>query len=301
MSDPFAGLPADDVGKKLDQILEEVSTYSVDIAEDPTLPELGTRYLQRVLSTCRNYTNRVTFYLQAVMRLDKGLKSDIRSRELDLDFKIRGLLADDQQVRQQSSIEDRKALAGTMLKVEQTGLDALRVRLVDVEETVKILKLKHGELLRTSSDIKLQRSIVRDDKETQLGGDEGYSKPQANQDRSVPAGMPPVVTNDDLDPTDLVAGAPDPERLPSPVDGVHARQIADFLSGPDTRSGTLCSVCGEPQKTSPSGPHCVNGHGGADPLRPGEKPLEAPLPPPPPMKEPDLPMMKTVSYEDLLD
>lgn len=273
MSDPFAGLSKDDVAQKLDQILEEVSEYSVDIEPDPTLPELGFRYLQRVLSQCRNYTNRVTFYLQACMRLEKALKSEIRCVELDLEMKTRSLLADDPQVRQQSSIEDRKALAGTMLKAEHTLLDELRVRLVDVEETVKILKLKHSELLRTSNDIKLQRAIVRDDKLAQLSGEVGYSKPQVNQDRSVPAGMPAPVTSDQLNPTDLLEPGAEPAQFPTPIDNVHARQIAEFLAGPD----------------------CRNGHVGVNlVLEPQTRADNAPA-------EPDEPMVRTVSYADLLD
>ena len=304
MSDPFAGLPKEEVGKKLDQILEEVSSYSVDIEEDPTLPELGTRYLQRVLSTCRNYTNRVTFYLQATMRLDKALKSEIRLTELDLEFKVKAKLADDPLVRQQSSIEDRKAVAFGMLRAESECLDALRVRLVDIEETVKILKMKHGELLRTSADIKLQRSIVKDDKDSQLRGDEGYSKPQAAQDRSVPEGMPPAVSSDPMNPVDILGCGATAEDLPAPVDNVHARQIQEFLNGPSEKSGDLCSICGEPQSMTPSGAHCRNGHGGADPLLPGQVPMEKKVVDAVATEVPaveDEPLIRSVSYADLID
>ena len=53
-----------------------------------------------------------------------------------------------------------------------------------------------------------------------------------------------------------------------PVDGVCEREddspssvFEDF-----PLAGTLCSVCREPQRGTPSGDSCVNGHGGAPPF-----------------------------------
>lgn len=39
--------------------------------------------------------------------------------------------------------------------------------------------------------------------------------------------------------------------------------------------GTRCSVCGEPQYSTPGGACCPNAHGGALPLMPGQAPLWA--------------------------
>lgn len=38
--------------------------------------------------------------------------------------------------------------------------------------------------------------------------------------------------------------------------------------------GTLCSVCGWPQRQTPSGATCPEGHGGAPPLEPGATPAQ---------------------------
>lgn len=294
MSDPFLGLKGEKVGHKLDEILEEVAAYSVDIQEDPTQPHLGTKYLQKVLAQCRNFTNRVTFYLQAAMRLDKGLKTEIRYAELNMDLNMRKLLADDTIVRQQASIDDRKAMAGTILKTEQEALDALRVRLVDVEETVKILKMKHAELLRTSQDIKLQRIIVKDDKETRLGGNDGYDVPQTKQDKSVPDGMPAPVTADTLSPEGLLPPSAIPDDMPAPVDAVHEQYIREFLSKP-AGLRPLCSECAEPQLPSPLGMSCKNGHAGAEPLAPMQL-----VKPPPAPAEPEPALISSMSLDDLM-
>jgi hypothetical protein len=300
MSDPFPGVSEADIPRKLDQILEEVAGYAVDIEPDPTQPHLGYRYLQKVLSDCRNFTNRVTFYLQAVMRLDKALKSEIRYAELNFDLNVKSLLADDVQVRQEPSIEDRRAAATIKLKPDAEALDALRVRQTDVEETIKILKMKHQELLRTSQDIKLQRVIVKDDKETILkGGGDGYSPPQKNQDRSVPDGMPAPVTADDLAPKGILPEGSVPEPHPDALGPEHARQIHEFLAQPAVRR-TLCAECAEPQLPTPSGLVCKNGHGGADSLEPGDPALQ-PEPGPSADLGPEPAIVRGLSQEDLLD
>jgi len=92
------------------------------------------------------------------------------------------------------------------------------------------------------------------------------------------------------------------EDLPAPVDSVHARQILEFLNSPSEKSKALCSVCGEPQLTTPGGAVCKNGHGGVDPLEPGQVPLEGSVDrtATAPVIE-DEPAIRSVSYADLID
>jgi hypothetical protein len=270
--------------EQMDQMLEEVAGYTVHLEEDPTLPELGTRYLQRVLAQCRNYTNRVQHYLQLCMRAERALLTEIKQAELDFEFKVKEKLADDAIVRQQRALDDRKALAESLLKVEAENLMLLRVQLIDVQETVKLLKFKYSDLARTSQDIKMQRALVKDDKMAQLAGEEGYNKPQTNPDRSVPNGMPAPVAPESLGPKELLDPNKRPEELPEPIDEAHAQQMAEFLRrNPEKRSsepppaekkknGLLCSVCKSPQYDTPSGTVCDNHHGGADGVPPEPEP-----------------------------
>ncbi len=282
--------------EQMDQMLEEVAGYAVKLEEDPTLPQFGTKYLQRVLAQCRNYTNRVQHYLQLCMRTERSLLTEIKQAELDFDFKIKEKLADDAIVRQQRSIDDRRALAENLLKPESDNLKELQVKLIDVQETVKLLKFKYSDLQRTSGDIKMQRRIIRDDKELQLGGEEGFGKPQTNQDRSVPNGMPAPVPLEPLGPKDILDPAKRPDDLPEPVDEAHAQQISEFLRrnperkiDPGIKNGLLCSICGKPQFVNSSGTYCENSHGGADGVQPEPK---AP--------EPAINEGASVSYDDLL-
>lgn len=230
--------------EKLESILGEIIKYEVKLEEDPTLPHLGYRYLQKSIAQCRQYLNRVQFYLQTVRRFEKNLKAVVREFELDLELKLAGLLADHEIVRQQSSAMDRKALAISMLGDEHRNLATLRVELLNVEETVKLIKLKYDDLHRTNMDVKLQRQLVKDDRTGWEGPDgEGYTSPQADQDGTIPGGMVPPVTSSDIDPEDLLEGGGGPEDMPEPKDASYAEQMNNFISGktveaPSERRGT---------------------------------------------------------------
>jgi hypothetical protein len=259
---------------QLDQMLEEVSGYLVELETDPTLPHLGTKYLQSVLSKCRNYTNRVLFYLQAAMREEKEIKREIKQSELDLEFKMKEKLADDALVRAQPSIEDRRAVASSFLKAEYDALAILQVDIIDVQETVKILRMKYNDLQRTSADIKLQRTIVKDDTDTQMGGGAGYTPPQTRQDGSVQGGLVAPVRTTPIDPKDILDPTKRPADMPEPKDNQEAARIAAFLhrhpekdqksvASEEFGTGTHCIVCKKPQFKTPSGVTCELWHGDA--------------------------------------
>lgn len=216
--------------EQLGAILEEIAQFSVELAEDPTSPDLGVRYLNSRVAECRKYLNRVIFYVQTIGKQVKDLTVETRQMELDLELKLAQKLADDELVRKQPSIEDRKALALMLLKSEHDNLAILRVDLLDAFETLKIVKMKHQDLIRTSADIKSQRQLVKDDMDSRLAGGAGYDKPQARQDRSIPDGMPPPVAPGEIDPKDLLDPEKRPDDMPEPVDEMHARQIADFYN-----------------------------------------------------------------------
>ena len=236
--------------EKLEEILQEISVYQVKLEEDPTLPHLGYAYLQRSIAECRRYLNRTQFYLQTTRRFEKNLKSQIRQFEMDLDLKMARKLADDPIVRQQPAAQDRKAVAISMLHEEYENLADLRVELVNVEETVKLIKMKYDDLHRTNMDVKLQRQLVKDDRTEWEGGGEGYSKPQTNPDKTIPGGLPPPVRSEDIKAEELlegVKGVPE-EREPPPV-GDQTPQMSDFLSG-----RTLGDVPDEPPGDAEPGP-----------------------------------------------
>ena len=215
--------------EQIDTILSEIVQFEVDLSEDPTLPNLGIRYLQKVVAQCRNYTNRVAYYLQSMARMERELLRELKILEMDLDFKTQEKLADDPIVRKQPSIDDRKALTYSMLKIENQRVAELRAELLDLQESIKIVKFRHAELQRTAHDIKTQRNLVKDDMQDQLSGGPGYTKPQAEQDGSVAGGLPPPVNVKPLEPADMFDPEKRPDDMPEPVDEAHAKQIVAFL------------------------------------------------------------------------
>ena len=89
--------------EELDEILDEIANYEVQLVEDPTQPQYGFNYIQKSISQCRNYLNRVQFYLQKIKKQERNLGIEVKQVELDLDLKMQEKLADDPVVRQQPS------------------------------------------------------------------------------------------------------------------------------------------------------------------------------------------------------
>lgn len=218
--------------QKLEEILQEIAQYQVKLEEDPTLPTLGYAYLQRSIAECRRYLNRTQFYLQTTRRFEKNLRSRIREFEMDLELKMAQKLADDPIVRQQPAAQDRKAVAISMLQEEHKNLAGMRVELINVEETVKLIKMKYDDLHRTNMDVKLQRQLVKDDRMEWEGGGEGYTRPQKNPDGTVPGGLAPPVRSVDIEAEELLEGVTEgrqDQEAPREADG--SLDMADFLSG----------------------------------------------------------------------
>lgn len=211
--------------EKLDQILSEISEFEVNLVDDPTLPEHGVKYLLEAISKCRSYLNRVQHYLQIVSGQEKILKRLISVAKTDIELKVNGLLADDPIVRKQPSIDDRRAVAISMLSSEYQNVGELEARLLDLSETIKIIKMKYNDLRATNSDIKTQRQLVRDDRD--LGPDGGTER---NQDRSIPNGLPPRADRPKISPDDILDDSKRPDDIPAPKDKAHARQMSDFFN-----------------------------------------------------------------------
>lgn len=229
------------LGEALGRILDEVAGYQIDLETDPTLPNLGSRYLNEKLAECRNYTNRTIHYIQLLKRQELDLRMEMKLSESELEFKLKEKLADDPVVRKQPSIEDRVALATVSLKEEHEALAAARAALLETEETVKLVKARLDNLKQTSYDIKLQRQIVKDDKEAWASLEGGYVAPSRQRDRTVAGGLPAPV-RPAIDPSDLLDPSKRPADMPAPVDSVHAAQIAAFFN--ETEDASAPSVPG---------------------------------------------------------
>jgi len=216
--------------EQLDQILNEIAGYEIELVEDPTQPQYGFIYLQKSIAQCRSYLNRVQYYLQKIKKRERDLRIEVKQSELDLDLKMQEKLADDTIVRQQPSEGIKKAVAASMLKNEAETIVKLKVELLDIQETAKIVKLKYDDLQKTNGDIRFQRQLVKDDRSSQFGGDGGYSSGSADEQGRLSHGMPPAVNRNRIDPKEILDPNKRPDDLPEPLSGSHANAIADFFN-----------------------------------------------------------------------
>ena len=216
--------------EKLDNILTEISMYEIKLEEDPTLPDLGSRYIQSKIAICRQYLNRTQYYLQILKRYEINLKRAEKTFELDLEIKISEKLADDMLVRQQPAQQERKALALSMLKSEHENLAIFKVELQGLDGVIRIVKSRYDDLRYTNQDIKLQRQLIKDDRSGWENDGSGYIKPQSRENGIITGGLPPPVSSEKIDPRDLLDPDKRPEDLPEPKNDSHARQISDFYA-----------------------------------------------------------------------
>jgi len=172
--------------EQLDEILEEVSGFEVQLEEDPTLPSLGNLYINERLSQCRSYTNRIVYYMQKLQIQIRAVKRELLLAQTDYDMKFSDLLANDESVKQRSSFEDRKALAMTYLHDELSMISELKQNMESFEDVYKIIKMQHQNLVRTNSDIKTQRQIIKEDKQTFMYDGQGSDPRMADGNVSTP-------------------------------------------------------------------------------------------------------------------
>lgn len=216
--------------KKLEDMLEEVINFEVELAIDPTSVNGSTsKYLQGRLSTCRSYINRTLHYLQLCKRYEKNVKKVLKLCELDLEFKQADLLSEDPHVKSGPSIKDRMALVHTKLKNEIEAKNSIAAEIQNLEDIIKLLKTKYDDLKQSNADIKLQRQIIKDEIDAYMGGEEsGYNKPQTDGRGFVENNMKPPVKIVDINPSDLLGDNNKAETIPQKEEPGY-KSISDFF------------------------------------------------------------------------
>lgn len=155
----------------VDRIYKEIEGLRIELEPDPTI--LGARYIQGVTSKCRNYLNRVSLIRIQLNQRKRNLMVQVAGEETALSIERSRLLAEDDTVKRGSNISDREAIADTMLHQQINRIASMKVDLLDIDIVDKAVKLAHDELIRTSQEIKVQRSLLFSDRTSGAGyGDE---------------------------------------------------------------------------------------------------------------------------------
>ena len=142
-------------------IYDEISGYEIKLEADPR--SLGPLYLQNVISTGRNYLNAVSRIQLEVHREKQNLARSLRAAEVAYKVAFAELLSNNERVKRLPSIEDRKATINVMLREQLSAIAACKAEVQDLEYVEKAIRHRHRELTSTMGEIKLQRSLIRDE------------------------------------------------------------------------------------------------------------------------------------------
>jgi hypothetical protein len=263
--------------ERVRQVYTEIERYTITLSADPGA--LGPKYLQDQIATCRDYINNVSRILMEVHREKHNLAAEIHTSETALNVESDNLRATDERIRNLPHDKDRAAAVNLLLRVRVQALADLRAQLQDLDYMEKAVRHRHRELRDTMAEIKLQRSLIRDEIDTKsfYGGERDTTEPNPD---------------DDLDGADLDAmlGSVHQERADA-----RARILSENAEV-ETETGRVCSLCGEAQFHTPSGWVCASGHGGVPSATPEQieafkdlAAMEDSVPPPPPTALPEPP------------
>lgn len=147
--------------ERIKAIYDEISRYEIKLEPDPR--SLGPLYLQNIIAECRNHLNNVSRIALEVHREKQEIARALRVNETDFEVAFAELLAKDERVKGLPSIEDRKATIHMMLRERLNTVSDLKGTLQDLDYVEKAIRHRHKELTSTMTEIKLQRSLIRDE------------------------------------------------------------------------------------------------------------------------------------------
>lgn len=147
--------------KRIEQIYDEIVKYTINLELDPTV--LGPRYLQQSIATCRNYMNAVSAIMGEIHREKSGLERNLRAQEAAFKISSDELLASDARVMRLPNIADRQATINMILSEQVRTIEDLKRDILNLEHVEKAVRHRHNELKATSSDIRSQRQLLRDE------------------------------------------------------------------------------------------------------------------------------------------
>ncbi len=188
--------------ERINQIYEELSKYSIELAEDPTT--MGPQYIVRMTSECRNFLNSVTRILLEIHRDRQNTANRLGRLRGVFAIKSDDLLASNADVIRRPNIRDREAAIKVILKEDVAEIVEAEEDLRNLDAIATAVKLCHAELVRTDGQIRTQRSAIQDEIKTKsFYGDENSNNHQ------------PPIDEEELE--NLLSGHIPPTREPPKV------------------------------------------------------------------------------------
>jgi hypothetical protein len=279
----------------IDKMFGALGELHVDLDNDPLA--YGPKRLNGKIAKARKMLGRCEeIFLQISHDLSRFTRA-LRVAELEVQLKRDDLFANDPHVRAGRNVADREALANVRLRAEVKRVAALKDGEDELRQVLTVVKSKRADLRDAAGRLRDQIRLCQE--EIVLGSKWGSKVPNAPDIK--PSGTPDLSAIDNL-----VSSAGEETHLPALPEWkgdsdtqfqspVHPDTVEDDKAGAiatPLEPASLCSACGEPQRDTPSGKVCKNGHGGApsadpEPEAPAPEPEPAPEPAPPePKPEP---------------
>lgn len=170
---------------QIERIYDEILQMGIELEPDPTV--LGPRYLNEVVSRCRNFMNRVTIILLELQREKRTLTKALAGEEASYKIEFDQILAENDAIKRLPNIKDRESSANVLLATRRRTISDLEMQILDLETVEKTVKLRHQELIRTSDNIRIQRSLLFADRTTGSGYGDEYDGPRDAKGRPLPS------------------------------------------------------------------------------------------------------------------
>jgi hypothetical protein len=171
----------------IQKVYDEISQLQIELEPDPTI--LGPRYINEITARCRNHLNKVTLIRLRISREKRSSKSQLAGEETLLSAERDQLLAEDETVRRQPNLRDREAVANTILRDRLNSIAKLKNEIFDLDTVEKAVTLVHEELIRTSTEIRTQRSVMLADRVSGSGYGDEYDGPRDGKTRLPPSSI----------------------------------------------------------------------------------------------------------------
>jgi len=179
--------------ERIDAIFGEMNGYVLELAKDPGA--LGPKYFQDIIATCRNYLNRVSLVISEINRDRLEVSSELRKLEALYALDYDDLLANNDRVKSLSSVDDRKATVGFLLRDQRQKINELQDQMHSLDSVYKVISHRNRELHATMTAIKDQRRLMQ----TEIDTGAFYG------DERAPRSSNGIVPEDDLGEDELAA------------------------------------------------------------------------------------------------
>jgi hypothetical protein len=145
---------------RISKIFAELESLSVTLPRNAA--DLGPQFMSEQISLTRGYSNQVSFYLQEVLSERTHLALILDNKQTQFEVRSDELLSQDSRVKALASLADRQAMINYIEKDLKAEIDHLKSTLASLVNVEKVIRLRMRELDNTSSDIRTQRNLLRD-------------------------------------------------------------------------------------------------------------------------------------------